>query len=451
MSNPGQPDDPRALFPGHLRTLQTRLEATLGALRDEKVLIDAVLLHSGPVRTYFADDNDIPFRAYAHFAHWLPLDLPEQMLLLRPDEKPVFFRVQRETFWSDTSIPLEPWWADAFEVIDLATPETVIDHLPATRRIAFLGEDTAFAARAGFPSALHNERHLRNRMDYYRSLKTPYEVACTRRASEIAVAAHEAAHRGFLAGWSEWEIHQLYLGACDVPETDLPYGTIVAYGEKGAVLHYTRKRRDPGGNYPSFMIDAGARHLGYAADITRTYARENAPALFHELLAAVDDMKNDFVSRCRAGVTFKELNEEAHVRVLDIALELELVRGDRDALLEAKVSKTFFPHGLGHNLGLQVHDVSGLFKDKTGILEPPPEEHKALRLTRTLEPGMILTVEPGIYAMPLLVDKQRNGEHAAMFNFDHIETLIPCGGARQEDNILVTDGDPVNLTAETGG
>ena len=110
------------------------------------------------------------------------------------------------------------------------------------------------------------------------------------------------------------------------------------------------------------------------------------------------------------------------------------------------MSSVFFPHGLGHYLGLQTHDVAGLIADADGTPIPRPDGHPFLRLTRTLEAGNVLTIEPGLYFVePLLRKWCENGDVAAI-NWKKVEMLTPYGGIRIEDNMLVMGGEPRNLT-----
>lgn len=430
----------------HIHHLQSEYGRTLDLLRAEKVHIDGVLLHSGTRKTYFADDETVPFRAHGHFLHWLPIERPDQMVLVLPDRRPTYYRVQRKTYWDDSAIDVPSGCDAAFDIVDLDTPEQLIDHLPDTRRIAFMGEDTDFASTMGLPSFLHNETHLRNRLNYHRSIKTPHEIACIREANRIALRGHHAAQEAFLAHRSEQKIHDAYLAACGVQDSELPFRSIVALDEKSAILHYEHRRTEPGDDSRVLLVDAGYRHLGYAADITRTYASDHAHPTFRELVSRVESIQVELAASARAGMRFKDLNAQAHRVLLEALLDLDIVRGDAGELASKNVTALFFPHGLGHLLGLQVHDVGGLFKDETGVLEPPPHEHKALRLTRKLEQDMVITIEPGVYFIPMLLDPERAGARATSFNFPLIDELIPHGGVRIEDNVLIRADGVENLT-----
>ena len=443
--------DLSTLFARHLETLQSRYADTLALLAEEEIRLDAVFLHSGSERTYFADDETVPFRAHGHFLHWLPVNRPDQGVLVRPGERPVYYRAQPRTYWSDTTVHTAAWWADHFDIVDLAQPDELIDHLPPLKHIAFMGENTAYASRMGFPSLWHNEPHLRNRLDYHRSLKTPYEVEQVLQANRVALQGHRAARHAFLEGRSEFDIHRAYLDACGGREQELPFETIVAVDEKSAILHYQYKRRESSASARVMLCDAGFARRGYAADITRTHVRDTVHPVFGELLRRVDRLKDEMADAAAAGTVFKALNERAHLRLTEALLDTGVLRGKAEALQEKKLSTLFLPHGLGHLLGLQVHDVGGLFKDETGILEPPPAEHKTLRLTRMLEDGMIYTIEPGIYFIPQLLEAERDTEKGACLNYSLLKELMPLGGIRMEDNVVIRGDRPDNLTARAAG
>lgn len=116
-------------------------------------------------------------------------------------------------------------------------------------------------------------------------------------------------------------------------------------------------------------------------------------------------------------------------------------------MLDTGLSAVFFPHGLGHPIGLQVHDVAG-FSDEDGALIPRPAGHPFLRMTRTLEPGMVVTIEPGIYFIPTLLAKLKQRPEAKAVDWDTVERLLPYGGVRIEDEVHCTDGEPENLSRD---
>jgi Xaa-Pro dipeptidase len=110
------------------------------------------------------------------------------------------------------------------------------------------------------------------------------------------------------------------------------------------------------------------------------------------------------------------------------------------------LSAVFFPHGVGHLLGLQVHDVAGFSVDPAGTQKARPAGHPYLRLTRTLEPGFVVTIEPGLYFIDMLLDQARKGAHSRHINWHRVDEFRPYGGIRVEDNVACTADAPENLT-----
>jgi Xaa-Pro dipeptidase len=183
---------------------------------------------------------------------------------------------------------------------------------------------------------------------------------------------------------------------------------------------------------------------GYAADITRTYAYDDAR--FRELIGRVDSAQLDICARIRAGISYSELHVETHRILSGVLADAGIVSGDPDTLLATGVSSAFFPHGLGHLLGLQVHDVGGFMENESGMTIDPPSGHPYLRLTRKLEENMVLTVEPGIYAIDMLLENLRGTPAERHVNWQSVDWLRPFGGIRIEDNVRVTADGCENLT-----
>jgi Xaa-Pro dipeptidase len=162
----------------------------------------------------------------------------------------------------------------------------------------------------------------------------------------------------------------------------------------------------------------------------------------------VDALEQGLVRAARPGRPYLEVHLEAHRGVARILADLRLVRVKADEALARGLVHPFFPHGVGHHLGIQVHDVAGRQADPTGTPAPPPEEHPYLRNTRTIEPGHVFTIEPGIYFIPMLLRRFRSGTDAAAFDWRAIDALTVFGGVRVEDNVVVTASGPRNLTRE---
>jgi len=190
-----------------------------------------------------------------------------------------------------------------------------------------------------------------------------------------------------------------------------------------------------------------ARASTATRDITRTYAAPDAPE-FQALIDAVDAAQRGFVEKVTKGQNYADLHVHAHHVLAGILREHDFVRMSAESAVESGVSTTFFPHGLGHMIGLQVHDIGGFQKDESGGTLPKPAGHPYLRFTRTLQPGMVVTIEPGLYFIDMLLAELKKAPHANDVNWDKVERFRRYGGIRIEDDVVCTGGAPENLTRD---
>ncbi len=162
----------------------------------------------------------------------------------------------------------------------------------------------------------------------------------------------------------------------------------------------------------------------------------------------MDQLQRAICDEARAGYGFVELNAFAHQQLAALMVNQGLLKVSAAEAVDTGITRTFLPHGLGHLLGLQVHDVGGHSADIKGTATPPPAEHPWLRLTRQLEVGMVVTIEPGIYFIPSLLEALKSSREGQAVNWPEIEALQPFGGIRVEDNISITAGGHENLTRD---
>ncbi len=406
---------------------------------------DHLVIPSGTLLYQAFDDRDYPYAVNPHFKHWLPVTrAPGSWLVVTPGAKPKLLYLQPFDYWHVVPQAPSGYWVDHFDIVVIRTPEAALPHLPATAaRCAIVGE--AQSALGEF--APNNPAQVLDYLHYHRAYKTPYEIEMMRRASARGVRGHRAAERAFRAGASEFGIHLAYCQAAGQDAMELPYSNIVALDEHAAILHYTDRDRVPPKPARSFLIDAGASHEGYACDITRTYAWDTGSE-FQRLIDAVDAAQQRMCDQVRAGHDYRRLHLDAHLMLAGILREFGILRMSPEAALETGVSSAFFPHGIGHGIGLQVHDVAGFAESDRGGSIPKPDGHPYLRLTRTLEPGMVVTIEPGIYFIDMLLDPLRDSPHADAIDWARIAEFRPYGGIRIEDDVVCTDGEPINLTRE---
>ncbi|KFN43620.1 hypothetical protein N789_10110 [Arenimonas oryziterrae DSM 21050 = YC6267] len=401
-----------------------------------------MIITSGIAKYRFLDDMHYPFKANPHFLHWLPLTQhPYSWIAYTPGKKPVLAYYQPDDYWHVPPTAPEGDWVEHFDIRILSEPADAVHHLPSTGRSAIIGEDDS-----GLPGfAPNNPESVLNALHFQRAYKTPYELSRQRLAQRRAVPGHLAARAGFLAGQSEAQIHAAYLAATGHTDPDLPYNNIIGLNENGATLHYQYKNTQAPAQHRALLIDAGAEVDGYASDITRTWG--NGDAHFQALIDAVEREQLALCANVRAGTDYRDLHLDCHLRLGRVLKALDIVDMDPGAMLETGVTSTFFPHGLGHPIGLQVHDIAG-YTDENGQLIPRPAGHPFLRMTRTLAPGMVVTIEPGLYFIPTLLAKLKESQHGHAVNWKNVEHLAKFGGVRIEDEVHCTDGAPENLTRD---
>jgi Xaa-Pro dipeptidase len=426
------------LYLPHLQTLAARTEAALASAG-----FDALVIRAGAPPVQFLDDQDYPFKVNPHFKAWVPIvDNPRCILIFKPSAKPTVLFYQPKDFWHKPGRLPQGAWTSALEWQVMADDSEASTHWANLGRVAVIGAEVSPAA----PHDTLNPPELLARLHFDRAVKTDYELACMRRANELGVLGHTAALAAFREGRSEYEAHMRYLQACGQREEEMPYNNIVAYNENAAVLHYQHLERQTPEPLRSFLIDAGAQYRGYAADITRTYAAR--PGLYADLIGALDEAQRALCQEIVPGRDYRDVHLSAHRLLGDCMHAMKLIQLPGQAALEAGVTSVFFPHGIGHLLGLQVHDVGGVMADVAGHERERPAGHPALRLTRMLEPGVVVTVEPGIYLIESLLAEAHADSRRAYINWSMVEELKPYGGIRIEDNVATTATSPENITRD---
>ncbi|HEV8268685.1 MAG TPA: Xaa-Pro dipeptidase, partial [Thermoanaerobaculia bacterium] len=411
---------------------------------------DRLLLHSGLPFTYFEDDNDAPFHPTPHFAHWAPVEGPSHLLEVVPGRKARLVRVMPRDFWYEPPAAAPDFVRDALDVEDVATPEEAWAALkaPAGAKTAFIGNATQEAEANGVAKDAVNARSLVARLDWERSYKSDYEASTMAEATARAAAGFKVAEELFKSGASEIEIHHAYLAAVGQMEEKLPYATINGLDERASTLHYHGKRGKEASPGQVMLIDAGASVRGYGCDITRTYATTKAHPVFKQLLGGMESIQRALAAAATPGKPYLDLHVDAHRKIAGLLAETGVLRVRADEAFEKGYTRPFFPHGLGHFLGIQVHDVAGKYADKSGTPAPPPAQHPYLRTTRTIEERQLFTIEPGLYFIPMLLEPFRGNGGGGAFDWDLIDRLTPCGGIRIEDDVLVLGGGNRNFTRE---
>lgn len=438
------PAELAASFGPHLRAL---CERTAHALQASGY--DSLLVHSGALLTVFEDDRTYPFEAHAPFKVWAPLaDAPDCFICFAPGKRPQLLFHSPPDYWYKPAVLPQAYWTSHFEIVPtvdrVAARKALPDDLSHT---AYIGD--AFPELSGWGVGAVNPAPLIRRLDFTRACKSPYELQCLREASRLGAQGHLAAAEAFRSGASEFEIELAFLRACGLREQELPYNPIIALNEGGAVLHYQVLERHPPAQRYSLLIDAGAEFAGYASDITRTHALRDGD--FRALIRRMDEMQQTLCDGVRAGVDWRDVHLRAHHLTATLLREADITSCSAEESVATGVSSVFFPHGIGHLLGLEVHDVGGFMRSPEGADIPRPDGHPYLRLTRILEAGFVVTMEPGIYFIEQLLAAARADSRASRINWSRVADLSRFGGIRIEDDLAVTTSGCENLTRDAFG
>lgn len=408
---------------------------------------DALVIHSGQARlANDFDDRYWPLQPTPAFTHWSPWREPDVYLLIVPGGAPAFIYRTTQDYWESAAEPESHHFWNSFEHRELTGDgqigAAVRGFLPGGR-VAFIGESRQAAAGISISDDAINPSELIRQLDRIRARKTEYERTCMAEANRRASAGHRAVAQAFAHGeHSELKLHLLYLERTLQDDSETPYKNIVALDEHAAVLHHVNYSRSlPVGASHSLLLDAGATCLGYASDITRTMAKGPGSRVFAELIARMEGLQAEIIRRVRPGLEYESLHDQAHELLAPILRDLGIARASEEELVASGATRAFFPHGLGHSLGIQVHDVG------CRPTEPRPE-NRFLRNTSLIFVGHVFTIEPGCYFIPQLLDELREKPVAAQIDWALVGDLARFGGVRIEDNIAVTDAGTINLTRD---
>ena len=402
-------------------------------LREEVVLIGA----GDPISRPGRDDATYGFEAHSEYYYLTDRNRPGGVLAFDPGEG-----------WIDFVAPVsvsDRLWAGAHELEpERLTTEALEAWLAkrSSRPTAWLG---SAPANARFDAALTQQ--LRFGLSDVRRRKDPVELERMRAAQQATRAAFAKATPLLREGTSERQVQiEFEAEAFRHGAEAMAYDTIVGSGPNSAVLHFAPSaRRFKEGEL--VLIDAGAQYLGYASDITRTYpVGGRLDAQQQELHSVVHDAERAAMQACRAGIEWRDVHLTAALTIAEGLAACGILRGAPESLVESGAAWLFFPHGIGHLVGLGVRDAGG-----TPLRErrDQPKPYPNLRIDLPLEPGMVVTVEPGIYFVPaLLNDPDRRRKYRDRVAWERVDGMLDFGGIRIEDNVLIThDGHEV-ITAD---
>ncbi|KAL5113841.1 hypothetical protein ACEQ8H_008261 [Pleosporales sp. CAS-2024a] len=396
------------------------------------------------------NDGEAPFRQRRYFFYLSGCELPDSYLTydFSSDKLTLFIPPIEpdEVIWS--GLPMTPEEAKAkYDIDDCKTTKEVNPHLASSSESA---QSTIYA----IPGQIADEttflsyqnkdlEQLKTAIEYCRVTKSDYEIALIRKANAISTIAHVNVMKAAATAQNECELEAVFLKSCiERNAKNQAYHSIVAAGENGATLHYVHNAT-PITNQNLLLLDAGCEVDCYASDITRTFPikgnfNEESLAIYKIVL----DMQKQCIDALKAGVLWDSIHELAHKIAIKGLLNLGILKGDVEEIFNARTSVAFFPHGLGHYLGMDTHDTGGNanYADKDSMF-------RYLRVRGTLPARSVITVEPGIYFCRFIIEPYLKDEQQKQYIDDKVlEKYWSVGGVRIEDNILVTQDGYENLT-----
>jgi Xaa-Pro aminopeptidase len=284
-----------------------------------------------------------------------------------------------------------------------------------------------------------------------RLIHDPFAQQQIQQAAQVSVKAHQAGMAATATAQTEAEIRAAMEAVLIAHQMPCAYSSIVT--THGEVLHHNSSPHDLQAGDLLLADVGGETPLGWAADITRTWPvsgqfSSTQKEIYEVVLAAHDAC----IAEIRPGVEYRQIHLLGALAIATGLVDLGILRGDPHELVARDAHALFFPHGIGHLLGLDVHDMEDL-GDLAGYAAGRCRSDRFglgfLRLDRPLQPGMIVTIEPGFYQVPaLLQDPQRQMQYQDCVNWERLQDFADVRGIRIEDDVLVTATGSQVLTAD---
>ncbi|MCA9792685.1 MAG: aminopeptidase P N-terminal domain-containing protein [Candidatus Eremiobacteraeota bacterium] len=292
------------------------------------------------------------------------------------------------------------------------------------------------------------DSHLSQRLElgllHTRRPKDPSQLERMRRAALATAAGHARLLECLAPGVSERALQiELEAEFFRAGGDQVAYHTIVLAGARSAILHgHPGPAQVKAGEF--VLVDAGAEVEGYASDVTRTHLIDPPEGRRKALYQLVLEAQKAALPECRPGREFSDLHMQTAHRLAAGLVELGLWRGSAEQMVEMGGIDLFFPHGLGHMVGMGVRDAGGWLPGRQAFATPGGTR---LRLNLPLEVGYVVTIEPGLYFIkPLLESADHRQTFAREMNWEEVDRWLEVGGVRIEDNLVITSGEPENLT-----
>ena len=449
-------------------TYKTRREKLANDLGNGVILI----LGNGESSINFKD-NVYPFRQDSNFLYFFGIDRPDLAAIIDVDEQKTI------VFGDDLSVEYIVWMGPQPALADQAAAAGVKNTAPYSDLEGYLAEAVKKNRAVHYLPPYRPENVIKLHkwlgipLDEVKakasvpfikavvaqaSIKNEEEIREMELAVNVSGAMHVAAMKAARPGITEAQLTGIVEGIASACQMHTAYPVILS--KNGQILH---------NHYHGNTLESGQLVLGdfgaeskmhYAGDLTRTFpVAKKFTSLQKDIYNIVLDAEVKSIESLKPGVKYMDTHLFASKIITEGLKGLGFMKGDTDEAVANGAHALFFPHGLGHMIGLDVHDMEDLGENYVGYAEGQERSTqfglKSLRLAKSLEPGFVLTVEPGIYFIPELIDMwEKEKKHDAFINYDKLKDMRNFGGVRIEDNVLITsDGhrilcNPVPKTVE---
>lgn len=393
-------------------------------------------------------DQEAPIRQSRYFYYLTGCEVPDCSIVydVAKDHSTLFIPPLKddEVIWS--GLPLSSKDAlHKYDVDDVKTTSDLNAFLTSSARETFLGIDKLVSEDVDTASFQTKDLTLlKEAIEESRVVKDEYEIALTRKANNVSSAAHVAVMKAAKTAANERELYALFVQESIAKGcTNQAYSPIMAAGTSAATLHYVRNDQPITKDTLNLLVDASGEYHCYASDITRTFPINGKfTKESKDIYSIVLHMQKVCMAQLKPGVVWDDVQALAHKLAVEGLLQLGILQGDADDIVRAQTSAAFFPHGLGHYLGMDTHDTGG----HPNYADPEPI-YKYLRVRGSLPAGSIITVEPGIYFCRFIIEPYLNSsKHGKFINKEVLDRYWQVGGVRIEDDVLITDGGSESLT-----
>lgn len=445
-------DEPRELLGIKYPAKKHALKVKSHFLTKKPSASDSAILIAGATLEYYAYcDETISLRQNRYFHYITGVDqIPGCFVLFNlVDDKLTLYLPEidyDDVMWSGFPLNLEEA-AKQFDVDEVRYAGKLSADLKEVWGKVYTPDTKDYEKEPFAKSVVSGDNDLFYALDEARLIKDSYEIALIKHANKITAISHEAVMSAQPIETNETHIHAEFVyHSIRQGSKFQAYSPICCSGPSCGTLHYVKNDSQLKDKF-SVLIDAGAEWKCYSSDVTRCFPINGDWTKEHlQIYKIVQAMQQSVMDAAKPGVSWDSMHLLTHKVLIEHFLKLGLFKnGTVDEILKSGVSVWFYPHGLGHLMGMDVHDVGGYPN-----YEDADPMYRWLRIRRDLQEGMVVTDEPGVYFNDYLLEQaKKNPDQSKYIDLDVVKKYMYVGGVRIEDDLLITKTGCENLTTIT--